>query len=416
MKRRLNTNLSTSSGISCEMVWEPGLPFAVVSTVQEILSAMTPAEVCLTTIRVLFKLINATTATIALNKKTVARVVCAGIMEKPHGVTISLVDSRVPEQSISSQVRKQHGRIQWQQGSKDFPVARGWLTLPCYLGVPVLDDNQELFATIVIGFCSIEDLNERNTILTEVFASTFYKAYRNAMIYNDSVLQGQAMEQERIAHELHDSVAQSLFFASLKLEDLCVDKSLDEKNHAVLRRVKVVLEDAEEQLRRIIYESATHLSQPTLSKIIEAELAEHDSKGGVVVDLQVQPIDGLAAQTLTAVRTAIHESLANVRKHSQATQVRLRLAVENNMLLLSVRDNGKGISDHRACPRPEDRLHFGLANIRKLVESLGGHFSADSNHGEKDGATGTAICIALPLSLEQFNRRDYDGHDRHRVS
>ena len=75
-------------------------------------------------------------------------------------------------------------------------------------------------------------------------------------------------------------------------------------------------------------------------------------------------------------------------RHGKATKVKIAGAMDNGMLLVSVRDNGTGF-DPSACPGP-DEGHFGLDGIRERLRQLGGTFEITSAPNQ-----GTAAKITL---------------------
>ena len=89
------------------------------------------------------------------------------------------------------------------------------------------------------------------------------------------------------------------------------------------------------------------------------------------------------------------ESLANIRKHAQATRVAVTLSFGEGTVLLDVRDNGMGIDGDRARFGDEVQGGFGLMGMQERVEALGGTFVLESEPGK-----GTTVAVALPLRQE----------------
>jgi signal transduction histidine kinase len=82
------------------------------------------------------------------------------------------------------------------------------------------------------------------------------------------------------------------------------------------------------------------------------------------------------------------EALANVVKHSEATEVRLVVRVENRALRVVVADNGRGLRE----PGTTSEGHDGIANMRKRMEKLGGQFEISGETGR-----GTTVRFSVPL-------------------
>jgi signal transduction histidine kinase len=83
---------------------------------------------------------------------------------------------------------------------------------------------------------------------------------------------------------------------------------------------------------------------------------------------------------------AFKEALNNVVRHSAATEVRLKIEVEQGGLRLAIADNGRGLP-----PKGHDEAMDGLANMRERVEKLGGRFEMASQAGR-----GTTLSFYLP--------------------
>jgi signal transduction histidine kinase len=88
-------------------------------------------------------------------------------------------------------------------------------------------------------------------------------------------------------------------------------------------------------------------------------------------NLSDQPPPLSSAQKLTLTRI-VHEALLNIRKHAQATNIRLSLTDDAENLYLLIADNGQGFDPAEVEARPADRGGAGLANLQARAEALGG--------------------------------------------
>jgi len=103
---------------------------------------------------------------------------------------------------------------------------------------------------------------------------------------------------------------------------------------------------------------------------------------------QLLPSVPLTSEVRHNLYLAIRESLNNVAKHSQATEVWLRIHWKNQTLHIVVEDNGRGFSGRNVAPPGN-----GLPNMRRRLEKIGGRFECDTQTG------GGTICrISLPLT------------------
>jgi signal transduction histidine kinase len=92
---------------------------------------------------------------------------------------------------------------------------------------------------------------------------------------------------------------------------------------------------------------------------------------------------------------AVREALNNIAKHSQAAEVWLRIQWRQDALHIDIEDNGCGFSHPSGNGNPPGE---GLANMRRRLEQIGGHFACDSRPGG-----GTVCRIELPLAAPAAN-------------
>ena len=94
------------------------------------------------------------------------------------------------------------------------------------------------------------------------------------------------------------------------------------------------------------------------------------------------------------------EALTNVIKHSKARAVEVTMAFTARRLLLAIKDNGRGISEHR---KGQGR---GMANMHKRAEELGGTMKTISN----DNGTTLEFKFRIPLKSHELMMAEYHDH------
>ncbi|MBI2202705.1 MAG: sensor histidine kinase [Candidatus Rokubacteria bacterium] len=202
-------------------------------------------------------------------------------------------------------------------------------------------------------------------------------------------------ERQRIARELHDSLAQRLGYFHLRLAD--VERRLAEgAAHEVqddIRELKQSAREAYEEARQAIFGLRSMVSRslgfiPTLTEYL------HDwtRQTGVTVDLRV---DSEAAITLAPVVEVqligiIQEGMANVRKHAEAHRVVVSVEHDEEFAAVSIRDDGRGF-DLQAVAGDARRC-FGLETMRERAEAIGGKLTVSSRAGE-----GTIVEVRFPM-------------------
>lgn len=203
---------------------------------------------------------------------------------------------------------------------------------------------------------------------------------------------GVMAERERLARELHDTVAQGFISVVTQLES--AEQALDEQRPAEARdRLETARRTARENLREL---RATVralrpdlLSDTPLPVALQRAASRWSSTSGVPVDVRVTgDIASLGPDTeLVLLRTA-QEALANVGRHARASRVVLSLSFLGDAVTLDVDDDGIGFDRHQ--PVGGDG-GFGLISMRERVEAVGGELTVESSPGD-----GTCIAVSVP--------------------
>jgi signal transduction histidine kinase len=197
-------------------------------------------------------------------------------------------------------------------------------------------------------------------------------------------------ERERLARDLHDSVTQSLYGASLYAE--AASRALAdgdiEPAGANLREVRETLQEALGEMRLLLFE----LRPPLLDELglggaLKARLQAVESRAGLMTDLQDNS-DGqrLAQGTEQELFRVAQEALNNILKHAHATRVELRLDILSSVASMAIADNGMGFT-----PEVDGAGGFGLTGMRQRIDGLGGTLRIDSSPGK-----GTRVQVEVP--------------------
>ena len=202
--------------------------------------------------------------------------------------------------------------------------------------------------------------------------------------------QGAATERERIAREMHDTLAQG--FTSIVTLGHAAQAELETDPTAARRHVRLMTETAQENLqesRRIIAAlTPVRLESSSLDQALQRVTARFVEETGVhaAFDTDGEPRTAPPAVEVVALRV-LQEALANVRKHARATEVSVRLAFRPAELVLTVADDGGGFDPDA----PRDG--YGLDGMAARVSEVGGRFELRSRTG-----TGTTLTAALPAA------------------
>jgi len=190
-------------------------------------------------------------------------------------------------------------------------------------------------------------------------------------------------ERTRIAHELHDSLAQSL--ASIRYQVRVLDETLHQGDESTtwqqLERIENSLDEANTELRELIANFRAPVSMRGLTGAIEQIVSQFRNETRIKTYLQREWSEGnLSEDTEIQILRIIQEALWNIRKHSQAKTVRLMLRHEyNDKYHILIEDDGVGISKQVYGSSGE---HVGLTIMRERAERIGGTLRVESEPGE----------------------------------
>jgi signal transduction histidine kinase len=197
---------------------------------------------------------------------------------------------------------------------------------------------------------------------------------------------GTAAERERLAREIHDTLAQG--FTSIVTLAQAIESELDTDPAAARRHAELAVRTARDNL--------------TEARAMVAALAPADLAAGSLVDAVRRQADRLAEETGVPVEYEVddalppigmagevvllrgaQEALNNVRRPAAASAVSVRLSAVDGSVRLSVRDDGAGFD-------PDHATGFGLRGMRSRAEQVGGRLSVRS------GPRGTELTLEVP--------------------
>ncbi len=202
----------------------------------------------------------------------------------------------------------------------------------------------------------------------------------------DEEAQRLSIMQERniIAHELHDSLAQTL--ASLRFQVSMLDDSLDRQeshvSHEEIQQIKSGLDDAYTELRELLAHFRAPMNARGLLPALEDLISNFRKQTGMHILLQKEwESTQLPAAMEMQVLRIVQEALTNIRKHSQAHTVRVLLRCDNegNYRVL-IEDDGVGMSEPTLSAHLGE--HIGLSIMKERAELLGGELHFESEQGE----------------------------------
>jgi len=208
-------------------------------------------------------------------------------------------------------------------------------------------------------------------------------------------------ERTRIAHELHDSLAQTL--ASLRFQVRVLDETLHQGDEsalwAELERIENSLDEAYTELRNLIDHFRAPIDRRGLIPAIEKLVERFKRESSIQIFLQQDWGDcELPEDMEIQVLRIIQEALTNVRKHSDAHTVRVLMRHSaNGHYSVLIEDDGSGIAKIPKGDTPGE--HVGLSIMEERARRLGGSIRFESEPGE-----GTRILLNFVTPDKATNR------------
>nr|BFD90157.1 sensor histidine kinase [Kitasatospora sp. Xyl93] len=209
---------------------------------------------------------------------------------------------------------------------------------------------------------------------------------------------GVLAERERLAREIHDTLAQGLSSVQLLLR--AAQRALPERTETAAGYVEQARQAAQDNLdeaRRFVRAlTPPALDGDPLPVALERLCATTAAHGALPVHLHVSgdPVRLPAAQEVALLRIA-QSALGNTVRHAGATRAEVTLSYMEGEVALDVYDDGAGFDPAAAAGRAGGDGGFGLPSMRARARALGGGFTVESAPGQ-----GTTVAVQLPVAPE----------------
>lgn len=193
-------------------------------------------------------------------------------------------------------------------------------------------------------------------------------------------------ERRRIARDLHDDLGQHLL--ALGMEVAALD--CEQPRQAQLQGR---IQQASRAMRAIVDDLQAEALEAGLQDAMQQQIAQFSRLSGIRCRLEAEPtvFAAVPAQSVAnLVYRVLQESLSNIVRHAQASEVCIGLCRHEQCLNLTVRDNGVGLPQPQ--PALGGRRGHGLRGIAQRVTEAGGQFDIASSPG-----AGTALTMSFPL-------------------
>jgi two-component system NarL family sensor kinase len=216
-------------------------------------------------------------------------------------------------------------------------------------------------------------------------------AVQRARLFDEQARLGAVEERNRLAREIHDTLAQGLTAITLQLETadalLEAQSEAPAARQAVLRALALTRANLEEARRSVQDLRAAPLEGLTLQQALERLTHETAVQGKLAVTFSAYGEQPLPLRVESALYRMAQEALRNVVRHSQARHASVRLDLGPEQARLVVEDDGRGFDPESIPPG-----HYGLTGLQERARLAGGSIRLASSPG-----SGTRLEARLPL-------------------
>jgi signal transduction histidine kinase len=230
-------------------------------------------------------------------------------------------------------------------------------------------------------------------------------AIENARLYQslreerDRIIQAQEDVRKELSRKLHDGAIQLLAAIAMDVEH--IGRLLELKPEAAfteLEALRKLAYQATREARMVLFElRPVILESQGLVPALQSYVNQLQDGGEFAVHLDTGDFDSqLDPKVAGTIFSIVQEIINNVKKHAQARNVWINLAVDRDQLVVSVKDDGQGF-DVKAIERDYDqRGSFGLLNMYERAELIEGFLVIESSQVEPE--RGTVVTLRVPLS------------------
>jgi signal transduction histidine kinase len=310
-----------------------------------------------------------------------------GPLPRQHGVLAAMLDGATP-------VRL--GDVRHHPDFEGWPSAHPELT--DFLGMPIADGEEVLGALFLANKRCPSDrrhpaqcaFTAEDEELLRLLAEHAAIALTNARLYERSRELTIAEERARLAHELHDAVAQKLFSLRLTAQAAAALVTRDPgRARQELRQVAQLAAEAADELRAAVIElRPAALDEDGLVATLRAQTQVLDRAHPASVTFDSGGVRALPAPQEAALLRVAQEALHNALRHAAPARVEVALLRRRAATVLRVADDGAGFDPNavRAAGR-----HLGLVSMRDRAAAVGGALTVESEPGK-----GTVIEMEVP--------------------
>jgi len=232
----------------------------------------------------------------------------------------------------------------------------------------------------------------RQIEMLEVVGGQLALALRNAQLFADTQEMATINERNRIAREIHDTIAQGLagIIIQLQAAEAWMERE-PERSHQALGHASALARSSLQEARRSVWDLRPELlERGGLASALKEELAQAQARTGVKTSVKLRGLRQLTlpAATEVSIFRIVQEAVANSLHHARPANLAVEVARDDGHLRVEIADDGCGFDP----ARPGRLQAFGLTSMRERATSCGGRFSLNSTPGK-----GTRVVLEIPI-------------------
>ena len=255
------------------------------------------------------------------------------------------------------------------------------------LAVPLVV-RQHAYGAIALNYRTARPFDDQDMSVAQAFGDQAALAIENARLREQVERSAVAAERSRLARELHDSVTQSLFAASLKAEALlCSNEPISPQASQGLDDLRRLTRGALAEMRTMLLEMRPDaLTETPLRELLRHLVEAVESRSRLAVKLTASGRYALPAEVQIALYRIAQEALNNVVRHAQASHTSVTLRRSATAVKLIVADDGCGFDPARAQPE-----QLGLRTMRERAAAIQARLRVETRRRH-----GTVVTVEWP--------------------
>lgn len=251
----------------------------------------------------------------------------------------------------------------------------------------------------LVGYLALrraEPFTDRQLALLSVVGGQLALALRNAQLFADTQELATINERNRLAREIHDTLAQGLtgIIVQLQAAEAWLGREPSRAREAVDHATDLARESLQEARRSVWDLRPEGLERAGLAGAVRDELARLGERTGTKTSVRIRGLKGikLPAGVEVAVFRVIQEAVANSLHHGSPNCVQVEMVRAEHSLRVTVSDDGAGFEPSG----PRRAGSFGITSMRERATACGGTLELDSRPGE-----GTKVVLQVPCGDAQ---------------